>query len=173
MVGKIEFLGRRNKIEFRLKGFRIIIKMGYKSSKNTRNVNQINENYEVDDIIYPSKNTFKLFESLNKNLRLLYTPGDESRDFETINYSEVRDDEEEYDKILAKVEDKIKKIKDFRSSFLYKENRRGAFYERYQGILDCINEGVHCLRGKYENDFEKRLVDIVKKLSYLGIDPYR
>ena len=141
--------------------------MGYKSSKNTRN-----ENYEVDDIIFPSKNTFKLFESLNKNLRLLYTPGDESRDFETINYSEVRDDEEEYDKILAKVEDKIKKIKDFRSSFLYKENRCGAFYERYQGILDCINEGVHCLRGKYENDFEKRLVDIVRKLSYLGIDPY-
>ena len=149
--------------------------MGFKSAKNTSNVNQSNENYEVDDIIFPSKNIFKLFERLNKNLSLLYTPGDESSDFETINYSKVRDDEEEYDKILTKVEDKIKIIKDFRIStykFLFKENRSGAFYERYEGILDCINEGVHCLRGKYKNDFEKRLVDIVKKLSYLGIDPY-
>ena len=146
--------------------------MGYKSSKNNRNVNQSNENYEVDDIIFPSKNIFKLFERLNKNLRLLYTPGDESRDFETINYSEVRDDEEGYDKILAKVEDKIIYFQSSTSKFLFKENRRGAFYERYEGILDCINEGVHCLRGKYKNDFEKRLVDIVKKLTFLGIDPY-
>ena len=149
--------------------------MGINSAKNTSNVNQSNGNYEVDDIIFPSKNIFKLFERLNKNLRLLYTPGDESRDFETINYSEVRDDEEEYDKILTKVEDKIKKIKDLLISthkFLFKENRSDAFYERYEGILDCINEGVHCLRGKYKNDFEKRLVDIVKELSHLGIDRY-
>ena len=69
-----------------------------------------NENYEKGGLVFPSKNVYRLFKSLDKNLRFLYTPGDESRGFETINDSEVRHDKEEYDHILTKVEDRIKII---------------------------------------------------------------
>ena len=43
--------------------------MGFKSAKNTRNVNQSNGKYEVDDIIFPSRFVFSTIESIDRNLR--------------------------------------------------------------------------------------------------------
>ena len=48
---KLEFWARKNKIELRLKGLKIIIKMGFKSAKNIRKVNQSNGSYK-DNMIY-------------------------------------------------------------------------------------------------------------------------
>ena len=148
--------------------------MGFKSATNIRNVNQSNGNYEVDDLIFPSRLVFTTFESLDSNLKFLYTPGFASNDYETINHSPVREDDGEFDVILERVEERIERIKEFRSNnFLYKEKRGGAFFEKFPRILDCINEGVFCLGGKYKNNFERRIGNIVRILSYIGIDPYR
>ena len=148
--------------------------MGFKSAKNICNDNQSNGNYEVDDLIFPSKLIFSTLESIDRNLKFLYTPGSARNDFETINHSLVREDEGEFDLFLERVEERIERIREFRSysKFLYKEKRGGAFFEKFPRILDCINEGVLCLGGEYKNDFERRIGDIVKSLSYIGIDPY-
>ena len=57
---------------------------------------------------------------------------------------------------------------DDKKQFLYKE-KGGDFFEKFSGIYDCITEGVY---STPQNNFEKRIRDIVRSLSYIGIDPY-
>ena len=83
--------------------------MGFTSSNNT-NVNQSNDDYEVDDIIFLSKFVYKTIKKINKNLQFLYTPGSESNDYETINHSSVRDNPEEFKAILDRVDELINRI---------------------------------------------------------------
>ena len=147
--------------------------MGIKSASKSKTVNQSNGNYEVDGIIFASKFVFKTIKSIDRNLRFLYTTIFDEFDCETINHSLVRVDEEEFDAILGRVEERIGRITDFHRSthqFLYKE-KRGDFFEKFRGVLDCINEGVH-LNGEFKNNFERRIGDIVKSLCYIGINPY-
>ena len=106
--------------------------MVIKSAKNTSNVKQSNGNYEVDDIIFASRFVFRTIKSIDKNLRLLYTPGSDSNDWETIPFSPVRDNDEEFDAILIKVEEWIGKIIAFYRStkkILFKEKRGDAFFK--------------------------------------------
>ena len=111
--------------------------MGYKSAKNTSNVNQSNGNYEVDDIIFATRFVFRAIKSIDKNLRLLYTPGSESNDWETIPFSPVRDNDEEFDYILIEVEERIGRIIAINDGstkkILYKEKRGGAFFKKFSG----------------------------------------
>ena len=146
--------------------------MGFKSAKNTHNVKHSNGNYEVDGIIFPSSFVFTTIESIDRNLRFLYTPGSASNDFETINHSPVRDNDEEFDAILARVEERIEIITsiDDTKQFLYKE-KGGDFFVKFRGINDCINEGAY-LNGEFKNKFKRRILDIVRCLCYIGIYPY-
>ena len=84
--------------------------MGIKSASKSSNVKHSNGNYEVDGIIFPSRFVFTTIESIDRNLSFLYTPGDASIDFETINHSPVRDNDEEFDAILERVEERIGRI---------------------------------------------------------------
>ena len=165
MVGEIEYLVRKNKIEFRFKDFNIIIKMGFKSSKNTRNVNQSNGRYEVDDLIFYSKFVYENIKSIDEYLRLLYTID-----------SNVRNDE-----ILGKVEELIKKIKnidDWLINDLYKEKYVFSFLKKFKGINNCYKEyqslleKYGCMELEFGNNFERRIVEIKMSLSYIGVDFY-
>ena len=55
--------------------------------------------------------------------------------------------------------------------FIYKE-KGGDFFEKFRWINDCIIEGVY-LNGKSKNKFERRIMDIVRSLSYIGINPFQ
>ena len=117
--------------------------MGFKSTSNSNNVkhskevedlilsivNHSNGNYEVDGIIFASRFVFTTIESIDRNLRFLYTPGSASNDWETINHSTVRDNDEEFDAILGRVEERIGRIMgiDDTKQFLYKE-KGGDFF---------------------------------------------
>ena len=105
--------------------------MGFKSAKNTRNVNQSNGNYEVDGIIFASRFIFTTIESIDRNLRFLYTPGSARNDWETINHSAVRDNDGEFDAFLERVEERIDRVKansrDI-NQFLYKEKLDSDFF---------------------------------------------
>ena len=107
--------------------------MGFKSAKNTRNVKQNNGKYEVDDIIFPSRLVFSTIESIDRNLRFLYSPPPPNKPRSRINYSEVRDDEEEFNCILDRVEERIK-ILDEESARLYDE------FVRFDGGYERIDK---------------------------------
>ena len=85
------------------------------TSKKTTNANKVksevedlilsiaihsNGNYEVDGIIFASRFVFTTIESIDRNLRFLYTPGSDSNDWETINHSLSRENEASFDFIF-------------------------------------------------------------------------
>ena len=145
--------------------------MGFKSTQNTRNVNQSNGKYEVDDIIFYSKFVYENIKSIDDNLSLLYSSDSGIDDSETIKYSNVRNDEKYFDKILGRIEECIKRLDkfDWLINDLYKEKYAFSFLNKFIGIYNCFKE-YECLEGQYKNDFEKRIIKIKSGLSCIGID---
>ena len=147
--------------------------MGFKSAKKTSNVNQSNGKYEVDGITFYSKFVYENIKSIDQFLRLLYsTDSDSNR--ETINHSNVRNDEKYFDEILGSVEERIGRIMmidDFHIKDLYKEKYAFSFFQKFKGIYNCFKE-YECLDGQYKNNFERRIIEIKIGLGYIGIDLY-
>ena len=141
--------------------------MGFTSANNS-NVNHSNGNYEVDGIIFASRFVYKTIKRIDRNLRYLYTPGSEETDWLAINDSPVRDDEEEFNAILDIVDELIDRIFNIDNGstdyFLCKE-KSGDFFEKFGGIMDCINELVH---SSPQNNFEYRIRDIGRGLTKIG-----
>ena len=133
--------------------------MGFKSSKNTRNVNHSNEEYEVDDIIFPTKNVFKTIKSINRKLRLLYSPAPTNSLWPTINYSPVRDDDEEFNAILDRVEERIDR---FNEKVEIIETGDAAFNKKFLGIVNFLYEASD-FEDNTENDLSKKTAENIKK----------
>ena len=139
----------------------------------------------VDDkILFVSGFVFLTIESIDLNLRLLYTPSANIYS-ETLNHSSNgssslslrilrRDNDEEFDAILSRVEDLIDRIKDvkyqYEYDFLHEDNSE-YFSDKFTGIVDCFNEGLN-LDSKTQNKFEIRILDIVLDMDYIGIKPF-
>ena len=143
--------------------------MGFKS------LSKSNKNYEVCDIILPTRYVFSTIETIDRNLKFLYASGTAENDFEPIFHSVVREDPDNFNEILDRVDERIDRIENIDdgsiNQFLYKEKRGGAFLEKFSGINDCLIEGVY-MDVKTPNHFEKRILDIVRRLSYIRIDPF-
>ena len=132
--------------------------MENKLARLSRIFNHRNGNCEVDNILFVSGFVFLTIESIDINLRLLYTAGSVSSDWESINYSPVRDNEEEFDAILTRVEDLIDRIKDAKYKY---------------GIVDCFHEGLDFgIKTNNNNKFVIRILDIVRKMHNIGIYPF-
>ena len=150
--------------------------MGFKSAKNTHNVKQSNGKYEVDGITFYSKLIYENIKSIDEYLSLLY-PTDSVG--ENIIYSNVRNDEKYFDEILGRVEEliqKINKIDDWFINDLYKEKIAFSFLNKFKGIFNCFKEyeilieKYECMDFEFENNFQRRIVDIKMGLSYMGIN---
>ena len=149
--------------------------MGFKSAKNTRNVNQSNGKYEVDDIIFPSRFVFSIIESIDRNLKFFYSPAPPNKLWPTINYSTVRDDEEEFNCILDRVEERINR---FDEKVKIIETDDSAFNQKFNGIIDFLYEADDF---KYDKEDElskqtpeyikKRFINLASRLWELGIHP--
>ena len=87
-----------------------------------------------------------MIESIDRNLKFIYTPGTVENDFVPIFYSEVREDASAFSEILATVEDRISRIENIddgsTTQFLYKEKCDGEFFAKFSGIYGCLNEGA-------------------------------
>ena len=148
--------------------------MGIKSAKNTHNVNQSNGKYEVDDIIFPSRFVFSIIESIDRNLRFFYSPAPPNKMWSRINYSAVRDDEEEFNCFLDRVEERIDRI-DEKVKII--ETVDSAFY-KFHGIIDFLYEAYDFVK-KQEDELSKqtpeyikrRFINLAGRLLYLGIHP--
>ena len=93
----------------------------------------------------------------------------------TINYSTVRDDEEEFDSILDRVEERIDR---FNEKVNVRETDDSAFNKMFIGITDFLYEAYD-----FENNTEdesskqtpgyikKRFINLSNRLWELGINP--
>ena len=178
--------------------------MGFKTAKNTRNVNQGDENYEdefyvlfeglqkvlenlyssgeesngnyeVNDLIFPTKKVCKMIKSINRKLKLLYSPAPPNSLWPTINYSTVRDDKKEFDALLDRVE---KRIDRFKEKVKIIETDDSAFQKEFCGIRDFLYEASNFednkedeLSKQTEEYMKKRFISIADKFWKAGVHP--
>ena len=82
-----------------------IIKMGVKSALKIENVS--NGKIKVNGLILPSLTVFRKIENVSKKLEKLYSEELINGRMITINYSSIRDDEEEFINILDEVKNLV------------------------------------------------------------------
>ena len=139
--------------------------MGFKSAKNIRNVNQSNGKYEVDDLIFPSRFVYSTIKSIDRNLKFFYSPAPPYKFWSTINYSTVRDDEEEFNCILDRVEEQINR---FNEEVEIIETYYAAFNEKFHGIVDFLNEASD-FENNEEDELSKQTPEYIKKRFIIEI----
>ena len=141
----------------------------------SKNDNHSNGKYKVNGIIFPSRFAFSTIESIDRNLRILYSKAPPNSLWPTINYSAVRDDEEEFDSILDRVEERI-------DGFIEKVNVRetddSAFNKMFIGITDFLYEAYDYENNKEDRYSKKtpeyikeRFINLANRLWKLGINP--
>ena len=141
--------------------------MGFKSASKSKTVNHSNGNYKINDLKFPSRFVFSTIESIDRNLRLLYSPAPPNSLCSTINYSIVRDNDEEFDSILDRVEERIDR---FNEKVEIIEKDEESFNKEFPGITDFLYE-VSDLPLNSEKHFEKRFINLAYRLWELGIHP--
>ena len=155
--------------------------MGFKSAKKT-NVSE--DKYEINNLVFPSRHVFTTIQSIDRNLRFLYSPAPSGRIWRRIRSSPIRDDDDEFDAILDRVEERINRIKE---EVKIIEKGDAAFNQQFLGIIDFLYEAEDILEkreeyfqnnGKYlessgsrENYFENMFIYLSKRLWDLGIGP--
>ena len=132
--------------------------MGFNSAKNTHNVNLSNENYKINGLIFPSRQIFSTIESINIKLNSLYSLSPPNSLWPSINYSSVRDDNEEFEAILDRVEELIDSFKNFEII----ETTDAAFNNEFLGIVNFLYEASDYAMKK-ENDLTKQTPESIKK----------
>ena len=143
--------------------------MGFKST------NKSNAKYKVNDLIFPSKIAFTTVESIDRNLRIFYSRAPPNSLWKRINYSAVRDDEEEFDSFLDRVEERIDR---FNEKVNVRETDDSAFNKMFIGITDFLYEAYDYENNKEDRYSKKtpeyikeRFINLANRLWDLGIHP--
>ena len=141
--------------------------IGSKSKSNGR--------HKVGNLIFPSRLVFSTIESIDRNLRILYSKAPPNSFWRTINYSAVRDDEEEFDSFLDRVEERIDR---FNEKVNVRETDDSAFNKMFIGITDFLYEAYDFENNKEDRYSKKtpeyikeRFINLANRLWKLGINP--
>ena len=144
--------------------------MGFKSTTQSNS-----SQYQVNNLIFPSRHVFSTIESINRNLRFLYSPAPPNSLWSTINYSTVRDNDEEFDSILDRVEERIDR---FNEKVEIIETDDAAFNKEFNGIINFLYEATDFednkedeLSKKTPENIKKRFINLANRLWELGIHP--
>ena len=142
--------------------------MGINTVSKSRIVNKDNLIYKSKNLVFPSRFVFSTIESIDRNLRIIYSKAPPNSGRDRINYSTVRDDEEEFDTILDRVEERINRINKINGKVKIIETDDAAFNRTFLGIMDFLYE-ASVLPSNSENHFEKRFIDLANRLWEMGI----
>ena len=76
--------------------------------KTKTNVNK----YKINDLIFPSRIVYQNIQSIDRNLRFLYSPAPACSPFRSINYFPARQTTSNFNAILDRVEERINRFKE-------------------------------------------------------------
>ena len=147
-------------------------------------VSKSKEYYRVGNLLFTSRSVFSAIESIDRNLRYLYSPAPPDSGQSRINHSPARDVDEAFDAILDRVEkwfpiydDRLDRdeiiIVRFGKRYPYKELAGAispAFNRTFLGIMYFLYE-ARDLPSNNENHFDNRISYIANSLWGLGICP--
>ena len=128
--------------------------MGFKSATQ--------KGYRFNNLIFPSKQIYLTVKKINSKLELLY--------------SSARDDDEEFNAILDKVEEYIDRFNEEYDEVTIVETDDSAFNQEFFGIVDFLNEACDIqenedLSNKTPKYIKERFDSIALKLWDAGIRP--
>ena len=179
MVRKIEYLVRKIKLNFRLKDFKIILKMvNISAKKSNTSRTHSNEKYKKGGLVFPSYELYCVLKKINKNLSLFYTKTGEEYDYEPIFDSQYRHSDY-FDKICKNINYNISVFKNIYKNdlrvgeFLYNNLLTDKFSFLFESIYYAFMEAMI---GNYDFDNKKKndkIRKIVSELSHCGVDPFK
>ena len=147
--------------------------MGFKSATQ-----RDSKGYRFNNLIFPFKKIYLITKRINRKLELLYSPAPSGSLWPTINYSSVRDNEEEFNTILDKVEKYIDRFYEEYDKVTIIETDDAAFNQEFLGIVNFLYEAsdFYCkkedeLSKKTSECIKERFIFIADKLWYSGICP--
>ena len=154
--------------------------MGIIPKKKSNTINT-NENYTIGGLVFPCCDLFGVLHNINKLLSLFYTETGEEYDYEPIFDSDTRRyDFDEFDKICKMINSDISFLKDLAkhdrrvSEFLHNNRLSNKFSSLFGSIYNAFIESSYC--GGNNNEIKKKqykkINEIVKKLAYIGVDPF-
>ena len=128
--------------------------MGFKSA--------VQKGYRFNNLIFPSKQIYLTVKKINRKIELLY--------------SSARDDVEEFNAILDKVEEYIDRFNEEYDQVTIVETDDSAFNEEFIEIVDFLNEACDIqenedLSNKTPKYIKERINSIAFKLWDAGIRP--
>ena len=128
--------------------------MGFKSATQ--------KGYRFNNLIFPSKQIYLTVKKINSKLELLY--------------SSARDDDEEFNAILDKVEEYVDSFKEEYGEVIILETDDSAFNEEFIEIVDFLNEACDIkeddeISNKTPKYIKERFDSIALKLWDAGIRP--
>ena len=127
--------------------------MGFKSTTQSNS-----SQYQVNNLIFPSLLVYQTIKSIDRDLRILYSPAPHGSFWPTINYSPARDSVR-FDQILDRVEIYID---EFRRKVKIIETSDSAFNEEFLGIVNFLYEASD-FKDNTENDLSKQTEEYIKK----------
>ena len=118
--------------------------------------------YRFNNLIFPSKQIYLTVKKINRKLELLY--------------SSARDDVEEFNAILDKVEEYIDRFNEEYDQVTIVETDDSAFNQEFFGVVDFLNEACDIqenedLSNKTPKYIKERFNSIAFKLWDAGIHP--
>ena len=135
-------MSQKNKIEISgLKILKIVIKMGFKSATQS-----LRRGYRLNNLIFPSKQIYLTIKQINRKIELLY--------------SSDRDDVEEFNVILDKVEEYVDRFKEEYDEVTILETDDSAFNQEFFEIVDFLNEACDI---KYDEDLSNKTPKYIKE----------
>ena len=144
--------------------------MGFKS-KTQSNIRK----HKVNNLIFPSRTIFLIIESINRDLNFLYSPTRTNSLCSFICYSPVRDNNEEFNIILDRVEEQMNRIKEEVNII---ETDDSAFNDEFPTIVSFLDEAFDYeyntesdIFKQTPEDIKKRFISIAHKLWDLGVRP--
>ena len=128
--------------------------MGFKSA--------MQKGYRFNNLIFPSKQIYLTVKKINRKLELLY--------------SSARDDVEEFNAILDKVEEYIDIFNEEYDQITIVETDDSAFNQEFFGVVDFLNEACDIQENEYLSNktpkyIKERFNSIAFKLWDAGIRP--
>ena len=135
-------MSQKNKIEILgLKILKIVIKMGFKTATQS-----LRRGYRLNNLIFPSKQIYLTVKKINRKLELLY--------------SSARDDVEEFNAILDKVEEYIDRFNEEYDQITIVETDDSAFNQEFFGVVDFLNEACDIQENE---DLSKKTLEYIKE----------
>ena len=131
--------------------------MGFKSATQS-----LRRGYRLNNLIFPSKQIYLTIKRINRKLELFY--------------SSERDNVEEFNVILDKVEEYVDRFKEEYGEVHILETNDSAFNEEFIEIVDFLNEACDIqenedLSNKTPKYIKERFDSIALKLWDAGIRP--